>query len=357
LELIQFLSIIEDPRQARGRRHSLVNVLALALGAVAAGVRSFTGIAEWANDVGPAVLQQVGLEVTIPSEATIRRVIGALDPDLLSLLFGVWTQVRLTETVGRIVMALDGKTLRGAKHGEHPAPQLVAALSHNSGLVLGQMRVPDGSSEVPTARRLLALFNLVGVVVTMDAAHTVKTTASQVIDQGGHYVLTVKNNNRILKRQLKGLPWGEIAGTSTTQRGHGRTVTRTIKAFPTPPGIEFADCAQVLQLRRTVTKNHKRTVEVVYLVSSLSPTEATPTQIGAMVQGHWGVEVRLHLIRDLTWDEDRSQVRTGNAPAMMAVLRNMAITLLRLAGHKNIAAATRHLSRDHRRAGHLLLTS
>jgi len=351
------MSIVKDPRHARGIRHPLVIILALALGAVAAGARSFTAISEWANDVGPAVLQQVGLEGAIPSESTIRRVMGAMDSNEVSLLFGEWTQVRLTETDGHTVMALDGKTLRGARHGEHPAPQLVAALSHNSGLVLGQMRVPDGSSEVPTARDLLTLFDLKGVVVTMDAAHTVKTTARQIIDQGGHYVLTVKNNNRILKRQLKDLKWGQIAGTSTTERGHGRRVTRTIKAFPTPPGIDFANCAQVLQLRRTVTAKNKRTVEVVYLVSSLSPTEATPAQIGAMVQGHWGVEVRLHLIRDLTWDEDRSQVRTGNAPAMMAVLRNMAITLLRLLDWDNIAAATRHLARDHHRAGRLLLTS
>ena len=114
------MSIVKDPRHARGIRHPLVIILAVALGAVAAGARSFTAISEWANDVGPAVLQQVGLEGAIPSESTIRRVMGAMDSNEVSLLFGEWAQVRLSETDGRTVMALDGKTLRGARSGEHP---------------------------------------------------------------------------------------------------------------------------------------------------------------------------------------------------------------------------------------------
>jgi predicted transposase YbfD/YdcC len=136
---------------------------------------------------------------------------------------------------------------------------------------------------------------------------------------------------------------------------HGHRARRTIKAVLAPDWIGFAGAAQVAQLRRTVTANGKKTVEVVYLITSDS--EAGPAALAAWVHGHWEIENKLHRVRDVTYQEDKSLVRTGNAPRVMATLRSVAISLLRLDGHSNIAAANRHHARDPQRTLTLLQTS
>ena len=138
--------------------------------------------------------------------------------------------------------------------------------------------------------------------------------------------------------------------------GHGRRVTRTIKVVAVPDWIEFPGAAQVAQLRRTVTKAGKKSVEVVYLITSADHKAAPPATLAAWVQGHWGVENRLHWVRDVTLGEDLSQVRTGQAPRVMATCRNVAISLLRIAGWDNIAAGLRHHAADPARALALALT-
>jgi predicted transposase YbfD/YdcC len=155
--------------------------------------------------------------------------------------------------------------------------------------------------------------------------------------------MTVKGNMPTLYRQLKKLPWAAIPAVSAVTTDHGR---RTIKAALAPAWIEFAGAAQVAQVRRTVTKKGKKTVEVVYLITSDSG--AAPATLAAWVRGHWEIENKLHWVRDVTYQEDKSLVRTGNAPRVMATLRSLAISLLRLDGHSNIAAANRHHARDPR---------
>jgi predicted transposase YbfD/YdcC len=156
-------------------------------------------------------------------------------------------------------------------------------------------------------------------------------------------------------KQLKKLPWTAIPATSAVSTGHGRRARRTIKAVLVPAWIEFAGAAQVAQVRRTVTKKGKKTVEVAYLITS--DRDADPATLAARVRGHWETENRLHWVRDVTYQEDRSLVRTGNAARVMASLRSPAISLLRLDGHANIAAANRHHARDPQRTLKLLQTA
>jgi predicted transposase YbfD/YdcC len=146
---------------------------------------------------------------------------------------------------------------------------------------------------------------------------------------------------------LKKLPWAAIPATSAVSTGHGRLARRTIKAVLVPAWIEFAGAAQVAQVRRTITKKGKKTVEVVYLITS--DRDADPATLAAWVRGHWEIENRLHWVRDVTYQEDKSLVRTGNAPRVMASL-SLAISLLRLDGRASIAAANRHHTRDPQRA-------
>jgi predicted transposase YbfD/YdcC len=244
----------------------------------------------------------------------------------------------------------------GAKAAGKVAPHLVAALDHVLGVVLGQVQVEEKSNEIPALRTLLEVFDLAGAVVTADAMHTQTTTAAYITGRGGHYVLTVKANQRGLLRRCKALPWTKIRAASILDRGHGRRVRRTIKVAAAPALLDFPGAVQVAQIRRTRTMNGKKSVEVVYVITSMPTTDASPTQIAAWVQGHWAIENQLHWVRDVVYDEDRSTVRTGHGPRVMATLRSTAISLLRLAGATNIAAAIRHHARNAARPVELLLT-
>lgn len=194
-------------------------------------------------------------------------------------------------------------------------------------------------------------------MVTVDAMHTQADTATAITGAGGDHVFTVKANQPSLYAACKRLPWRDVAAHASVSTGHGRRVRRTIKVVTAPAWITFAGAAQVAQIRRTTTRAGKKTVEVVYVITSADCRAAPPAVLAAWVQGHWGIENRAHWIRDVVYDEDRSQVRTGSAPQVMATLRNTAISLLRLSGATSIAAALRHHAASTERPVALLLTS
>jgi predicted transposase YbfD/YdcC len=354
--LLDLLAQVPDPRKRRGRRHALAGLLAVGIAAVIAGSRSFAAIGQWAADAGPEVLAALGAVRGAAEESTYRRAFSLVSPDVLDRVLGAWLWTRAVRAGGRLVIAIDGKTVRGAKKKGGKAPHLVAALAHGIGAVLGQVAVDEKSNEIPAVRDLLKAFaDLAGAVFTIDAMHTQHDTAQAILARQADYVMTVKANMLTLHRQLKKLPWAAIPAVSAVSTGHGRRARRTIKTVLAPAWIEFDGAAQVAQLRRTVTANGKKTVEVVYLITS--DRDADPATLAAWVRGHWEIENRLHWVRDVTYQEDKSLVRTGNAPRVMASLRSLAISLLRLDGQSNIAAANRHHARDPQRTLKLLQTT
>jgi predicted transposase YbfD/YdcC len=351
--LLDLLAQVPDPRKRKGRRHSLAGLLAVGITAVIAGSRSFAAIGQWAADAGPDVLAVLGAARGPAEESTFRRAFALVSADVLDRVLGAWLWTRAVQAGSRLVIAVDGKSVRGAKGKDGKAPHLVAALAHGIGAVLGQVAVDAKSNEIPAVRELLKTFaDLADVVLTIDALHTQHDTAQVILDRGADYVMTVKGNMPTLYKQLKKLPWASIPSVSSVSTGHGRRARRTIKAALAPAWIGFEGAAQVAQLRRTVTRKGKKTVEVVYLITS--DRSASPETLAAWVRGHWHIENKLHWVRDVTYQEDKSLVRTGNAPRVMASLRSLAISILRLDGHTNIAAANRHHARDPQRTLKLL---
>lgn len=350
------LAVVTDPRSARGIRHRLAVVLAVAVSAVAAGAMSYTAISEWAQDAGSVVLARLGIDGPPPCESTIRRTLARVDGDLFDEVIGAWMRTRTGTLNWRRVIAIEGKSVRGARGEDRAAPHLVAALDHTLGVVLGQVKVADKSNEIPALRTLLKAFDLTGVVVTADAMHTQKDTATYITDRGGDYVLTVKGNQPGLLGRCKTLPWTQVPAHTSTGRSHRRRITRTIKVIQAPDLIDFPGAKQVAQLRRTRTIRGKKSTEIVYVVTSTPAHQGRPEQLAEWVQGHWSIENSLHWVRDVTFDEDRSQIRTGHGPQVMATLRSTVISLLRLAGSDNIAKALRHHARDPKRPLTLLLT-
>lgn len=361
--LTELLTSVPDPRHRRGIRHGLPGLLAVGIAAVMAGSRSFAAIGQWVADADADLLAALGIRRgRRPSESAIRRAFARLDAAKLDAVLAAWVWTRTVVVDRRRVIAIDGKTVRGARTRDasgatiHAAPHLVAVFDHGSGAVLGQLAVTARSNEIPAVRTLLAGFDLDGVTVTVDALHTQTDTARFIVEAGGDYVFTIKGNQPTLSAACKALPWREVPARRVTTKGHGRRVTRTIKVVQAPAWIELHGAVQVAQLRRTVTRKGKKTVEVVYLITSADARTASPSTLAAWVQGHWGIENRLHWVRDVTFDEDRSQIRTGAAPQVMATLRNLVISLLRLAGWTNIAQALRHHAADKRRPLALLTT-
>jgi hypothetical protein len=163
-------------------------------------------------------------------------------------------------------------------------------------------------------------------------------------------VLTVKGNQPNRRRQLAGMPWREVeVGYRSAERGHGRREIRTLKVVTIAAGILFPHAAQALRLRRRTRPLHgprRWRTETVYAITDLRPHQARPEQLAGWIRGHWQIENSLHWVRDVTYAEDASQVRTGRAPQVMAGLRNFAISAHRLAGADNIAAALRHCARN-----------
>jgi predicted transposase YbfD/YdcC len=223
--------------------------------------------------------------------------------------------------------------------------------------VVAQIAVAGKTNETPTLRKPLQNLAITGCVITADAAHTCRETAQLIIDAGAHYILTVKANQPDLRKRCKALPWNDIPvlDRSTGKPAHGRIETRTLQATEIDAGIGFPGAIGVLRVRRTRTvvsghrRTRKQTRETVYVITSLSATDADHQQIAQWLRGHWSIENSVHHVRDVTFDEDRHQ-------KVLATLCNTAISLLRLTGHTNSAAGLRHHSRDFHRPVELLLT-
>jgi predicted transposase YbfD/YdcC len=342
--LLAVFGQLSDPRKPRGRRHGLAVVLTLATCAVLAGARSFTAIGEWSADAGRTVADLLGI-VRVPDESTFRRVFAALDAYTLDTALGAWAAAAPPAGTRRRI-AVDGKTLRGSRTGDVPGRHLLAALDHYSGVVLGQVAVDAKSNEIPALPVLLAGLDLTDVVITADALHTQTETARWLAGHGAHYVLTVKANQPRLYAQLAALPWRRVKTSArTVERGHGRRERRTVKTTEVRAGLRFPHAVQAVQVtrRRQPLAGGPAETEVVYLVTSLPTHQASPTLLAVFAREHWLVENRLHWVRDVTFGEDLSQVRTGNAPQVMASLRNLAIAILRLTGVTNIAAGIQRL--------------
>lgn len=358
-ELLDTIAQIPDPRKARGIRHQLPTIILIAVTAVVTGATSFAAIAQWAKYCGRVLLDAAGMmDAQIPSEPTIRRILEMIDPDTFDLLVYAWMRLSFTTVDGRRVIACDGKTVRGAKDCEGNQPHLLAAMDHGTGTVVGQVDVAARTNEIPMLRELLDQFDITDVVVTVDALHTQRDTIDYIVGRGGHVVMTVKKNQPNLYDELKALPWKDIEGATSVDTSRGRRVRRTIKAAQVPAGMAgFPHVGQVVQIRRTRTVKAKKSVELVYLISDMDMIAARPEEIAAWVKGHWGIENRVHYVRDVTFREDASRIRTGSGPRVMATLRNLALGMQRAAGHVNIAAVCRRYQLCIQDAIKLVLTS
>lgn len=298
-----------------------------------------------------ALLQEVfGSRLFLaPSGSFYRWLLPQLDASALEQVPGRWVQAT-TAATGDEALALDGKTLRGARAGEQGAPHLLSFVTHQSQETCFQIRVDEKTNEIPVAKQVLPTLPIRQRVYTADALHTHADFIRLIQKLGAETILTVKGNQPTLFADLVTYfadPQAHSQQAETVDRRRGRTEVRTIKASSemnayraaTWPGV-----APVAELTRTVTNAGQTTAEVVYLLTTLSSSKASPTRLLELNRGHWGIENRSHYVRDVSFGEDRSRLRTGNAPQILAACRNLVITLIHRSGSCQIKATRRHFA-------------
>jgi len=317
-----------------------------------------TAIAEWAADTPQPVRAALGTRRdapdrwAAPAEATIRRTLARVDPTALAAVTGAWLadRDRPGQPHRRRVVAVDGKTLPGARRDGRQV-HLLAAMDHATRAVLAQRQVNGAPGEVHGFAPLLANLELTGAVVTADALPTHADAAEFLVSsKQADYLFMVQANQPLLLGRCARLAWHRVPVLDRTcDRAHDRVELRTLKAVWVG-GFEFPHSAQVVQVTRKTRElgtRRWRTV-VIYAVRSLAHAQASPARLADLLRGHWAIEALYHL-RDVTFCEDASQVRTGASPSVMACLRNLVIGVLCRAGPVNVAAALRRHARDPRR--------
>src|SRR6266550_2097865 len=350
--LYELFGTIPDPRRNEAQRYELAYLLTCLVAALLCNCNSTLAVGEWCREHRALLARLFGpRRFLCPSDSLYRYLLPRLSVEHLEWALADWMRATLVAQADEPI-ALDGKSIRGATTGEQKAPHLLSFCTHHSQEILLQVRVDEKTNEIPIAQQLLPCLPVAGRVYTADAMHTQVDFVALVRAWQGDVVLTVKDNQPTLYDDLATYFADSEASyeqASTTDYQRGRIEVRSIKVSTALNDYLWATwphLAQVAQLTRTVTvrRTNKTTQEIVYLITTLSPILASPSRLLALVRGHWCIENSLHYVRDVTFGEDHSRLRIGNAPQVMAALRNLAITLLHRGGDFQIAAARRHFS-------------
>ncbi len=353
--LMEIVAEIEDPRAARGRRHSLGAILGLVCVATLCGYRSYSAMAEWGHNYGGEIMTRLGFGHAPPCAATLHRVLRDLDRAQVERAVGAWAQgvlAALLRENGVEAIAIDGKRLRGSYKQGAPCTHVLSAVSQRLGLTLTQEGVARKTNEITAVQRVLRGLVLEGRVVTVDALLTQRAIARTIVERGGAYVMVAKDNQAGLRKAIAGLliTPASVPGVSpvrqatTVNRGHGRQEERTLRVRTLLPGdCDWPGAQGVFQItrRRTRLRTGEASHESIEGVTSLSEDAASPEALLHVLRGHWHIENKVHGIHDVTFDEDRSPVRCGSIPHVMAVLRATMIGLVHLSGSTNVAATCR----------------
>lgn len=355
--LMAILAAVPDPRKARGKQLEWAFIWGVIVTAMLSQQRTPAAIAHWVQRQATTLVTAfTPARGRVPSESTIRRALQQVDVVALERQLATLDAVPACLRVPAVSyegQAIDGKHVRGARaHGQSTV--LVSLVAHHDARVVAQTAVAQKRHESQAVPPLLADRDLRGVVITMDAGLTLSKVATQILAQGGQYLMVVKRNRRQLYDELTWFfdtpplpcdrPWRT---TTTVNKGHGRLETRRLTCtddlddYLRWPGVQ-----QVLrrECERVIVTTGEVSRAVTYAITSLAAGDATAEELAALWRGHWVIENRRHYVRDVTLGEDACQVHVGVAPQALAAVRNVLITMLRHAGCRNIAAGLRHYS-------------
>lgn len=370
-DLVAAFAAIPDPRRAQGRRFPLAAVLALAVVALLSNHLALLAIAQWGKRQSPATLAALGFPAgRAPHQATLHRLFRELDP--LSLAVALTTCFAPARSAadprGRVGVAIDGTAHRGrlayADHPDYPVHMLSAVL-HEQGIVLAQMPLDHtgekAEAELTTAPVLIARLDWHGCVLTGDALYADTDVCTAVREAGGDYLVIVKGNQPTTPQATAALfaaradvavtaaslPPLDMRQATRVDKGHGRLEVRhLIASTEVNDYLDWPHLAQVLLIERTWGERGTRHKAVRYALTSLPPAAADVGWLQTLVRGHWQIENGLHDVKDVTLGEDRSTIRMGHGPSVMAMLRDTVVNVVHRAGWRPIAERLRFYSGD-----------
>lgn len=366
--LQDFLDIFRnmaDPRDPRGLRHEFVFILAATTIVTLAGAKSCREIADHIDDLPVSLLKVLGArwnwfhqKHACPSVSAIRALFAQIDIEELERRIGAWLFARAhRHQSGQLVLALDGKVLRGAWLDDHQQFTLFSAMIHGLGVTVGQLRVPVGTTEVTQVNPLMDMIPDLeaGILFTVDAVHTLAATATAIKkNPNNDFIMTVKSNQPTLLAELitrfRAVVTGEPEHV-VEESGHGRKKRWSIWTLPAT-GIDFPHLEQIGCIRRDTWGLDGVYIgkEFAFPITSATREAVPPAELNRHVRNHWGIEAKSHWVRDTVWQEDHNQSWAGNTAHVLAAFRNLALGILHLAGEHHVKRATERIARDRLRA-------
>lgn len=338
----EHFSAIEDPRLERTKKHQLIDIITITLCAVISGAESWSDIELFGNCKYDWFKSFLELPNGIPSHDTFNRVFARLNPKQLEKCFADWVKA-INNLLSGEQIAIDGKTLRHSYDYNNgiDAIVMVSAWAKNSGLVLAQQKVAKKSNEITAIPKLLKILELSGAIVTIDAMGCQKAIVNQIVEQEADYLIALKKNQSNLYKRVDNLFKDVLANGqvgynqsnySIDEDSHGRTENRHYHVLNNISLVidseqkwsNLNSVVRVEYLRQF--KNGKSQIENRYFITSLSENAE---QLADYIRGHWSIENKLHWVLDVEFGEDDSRIKKDNAPENLAVIRHIALNLLR----------------------------
>jgi predicted transposase YbfD/YdcC len=329
---------LRDPRRRHCRDHRFLDIIVIAICAVIGNADSWRAIALWGRTHQTWLKRFLALPNGIPSHDTFRRLFERLDCTVFQAGIRQWL-LELSGVLKVSHIAIDGKTLRSSGSSTLGPLHLVSAWATQYHLSLGQVAVDAKSNEITAIPQLLEVLNLHGALVTIDAMGCQKAIAKKIVERGGHYVLTVKDNQQHLREDIEhcvghvlehGVEGHDYYTHQQVERGHGREETRNYVVVPNPHGIrdqqEWAKLRVVGVCYRERTVQGKTSFESRYFIGTKN---ARARYYGRALRNHWGIENNLHWQLDVSFDEDGNETANRQGAANLAMLRKLALTLLK----------------------------
>lgn len=340
MNLFERFEVLEDPRDERGKKYKLIDILIMTIYGLLCGLKDFTNIADFMKLKEDYFTKLLNLENGTPSHDCLSDLYASIDPKQFMKIFIEWTKDILEKKTGKKI-SIDGKAIKSAtdKINNGNIPYIVSAFIGEIGLSIGEVKVDDKSNEITAIPELLDLLDIEGATITIDAIGTQEDIVNKIVNKGGHYVLPVKDNQRILKKEIKSqfdsynnlLGNPEVFHKSTVDKDHGRIEEReyylTYNTSKITDKEKWKTVNAVAYMRVTRTEQDETTITDNYYIID---NKIEIDKLIDAIRDHWNIECGLHWRLDVILDEDHSTNKVGNSIENLSIIRKIIFNLASL---------------------------
>ena len=340
MNLFERFEVLEDPRDERGKKYKLIDILIMTIYGLLCGLKDFTNIADFMKLKEDYFTKLLNLENGTPSHDCLSDLYASIDPKQFMKIFIEWTKDILEKKTGKKI-SIDGKAIKSAtdKINNGNIPYIVSAFIGEIGLSIGEVKVDDKSNEITAIPELLDLLDIEGATITIDAIGTQEDIVNKIVNKGGHYVLPVKDNQRILKKEIKSqfdsynnlLGNPEVFHKSTVDKDHGRIEEReyylTYNTSKITDKEKWNTVNAVAYMIVTRTERDETTITDNYYIID---NKIEIDKLIDAIRDHWNIECGLHWRLDVILDEDHSTNKVGNSIENLSIIRKIIFNLASL---------------------------